>query len=61
MEKNNSLKTFKVRVSGSFSRTYEFQASTREEALAYAKEDWENTPLYFGDSNGENFEVIDEK
>lgn len=47
---------FVVRVSGSFSRTFDIEAETYEEALAEAKKDWENNPLYYGDSNGEDWE-----
>ena len=47
---------FVIRVSGSFSRTFDIEAETYEEALAEAKKDWENNPLYYGDSNGEDWE-----
>lgn len=47
---------FVVRVSGSFSRTFDIEAFSYEEALAEAKKDWENNPLYYGDSNGEDWE-----
>ena len=47
---------FVIRVSGSFSRTFDIEAETYEEALAEAKKDWETNPLYFGDSNGEDWE-----
>ena len=49
---------FVVRVSGSFSRTFEIEANNFDEALAEAKKDWEINPLYFEDSNGENWEEI---
>lgn len=47
---------FVIRVSGSFSRTFDIEAETYEEALAEAKKDWEINPLYYGDSNGEDWE-----
>ena len=47
---------FVIRVSGSFSRTFEIEANNFEEALAEAKKDWETNPLYYGDSNGEDWE-----
>lgn len=47
---------FVIRVSGSFSRTFDIEAETYEEALAEAKKDWETNPLYYGDSNGEDLE-----
>lgn len=47
---------FVVRVSGSFSRTFDINASSYEEALALAKKQWEETPLYSGDSNGEDWD-----
>ena len=47
---------FVIRVSGSFSRTFDIEAETYEEALAEAKKDWETNPLYYGDSNGEDWE-----
>lgn len=47
---------FVVRVSGSFSRTFEIEANNFEEALAEAKKDWEINPLRFDDSNGEVWE-----
>jgi hypothetical protein len=49
---------FVVRVSGSFSRTFEIEANNFDEALAEAKKDWEINPLCFEDSNGENWEEI---
>lgn len=51
-----TMRKFVVRVSGSFSRCFEIEASTYEEALAEAKKDWETNPLYYGDSNGEDWE-----
>ena len=47
---------FVIRVSGSYSRTFDIEASTYEEALAEAKKDWEINPLCFDDSNGETWE-----
>lgn len=47
---------FVVRVSGSFSRTFEIEANNFEEALAEAKKEWEVRPLYFEDSNGEDWD-----
>lgn len=47
---------FVIRVSGSFSRTFDIEAETYEEALAEVKKDWETNPLYYGDSNGEDWE-----
>ena len=47
---------FVIRVSGSYSRTFDIEASTYEEALAEAKKDWEINPLCFDDSNGEDWE-----
>ena len=54
--RNHTYRKFVVRVSGTFSRTFDINASSYEEALALAKESWETTPLYFEDSNGENWE-----
>ena len=53
---SKTKRKFVVRVSGSFSRTFEIEASSYEEALAEAKKDWEINPLYFGDSNGEDWD-----
>lgn len=53
---SKTKKKFSIKVSGSFSRTFEIEASSYEEALAEAKKDWEINPLYFGDSNGEDWE-----
>lgn len=47
---------FVIRVSGSYSRTFDIEASTYEETLAEAKKDWEINPLCFDDSNGEDWE-----
>ena len=54
--RKNTYRKFVIRVSGSFSRTFDINASSYEEALALAKQSWETTPLYFEDSNGENWE-----
>lgn len=54
--RKNTYRKFVIRVSGSFSRTFDINASSYEEALALAKQSWEITPLYFEDSNGENWE-----
>lgn len=53
---SKTKRKFVVRVSGSFSRTFDIEAETYEEALAEAKKDWENNPLYYGDSNGEDWD-----
>jgi hypothetical protein len=47
---------FVIRVSGSFSRTFEIEANNFAEALAEAEKDWEINPLCFDDSNGEDWE-----
>lgn len=48
---------FVIRVSGSFSRTFNIEASTYEEALEFAKTEWkEDAPLCPDDSNGEDWE-----
>ena len=54
--RKNTYREFVVRVSGSFSRTFDINASSYEEALALAKKQWEETPLYSGDSNGEDWD-----
>ena len=54
--RSQTYRKFVIRVSGSFSRTFDVNASSYEEALALAKKDWEINPLYFGDSNGEDWE-----
>ena len=46
---------FVVRVSGSFSRTFEIEANNFDEALAEAKKDWEVNPLIQEDVNGEDW------
>lgn len=53
---SQSKKKFSIRVSGSFSRYFEIEARSYEEALAVAKKDWETNPLCASDSNGENWE-----
>jgi hypothetical protein len=48
---------FVIRVSGSYSRTFDIEASSYEEALEFAKTEWkEDAPLCPDDSNGENWE-----
>lgn len=54
--RQQTYRKFVIRVSGSFSRTFDINASSYEEALALAKKDWEINPLYYGDSNGEDWE-----
>lgn len=54
--RKNTYREFVVRVSGSFSRTFDINASSYEEAFALAKKQWEETPLYSGDSNGEDWD-----
>ena len=53
---SKTKRKFVVRVSGSFSRTFEIEANNFEEALAEAKKEWEVRPLYFEDSNGEDWD-----
>lgn len=54
---SNTKQKFVVRVSGSYSRTFDIEASTYEEALEFAKTEWkEDAPLCPDDSNGENWE-----
>ena len=53
---SQTKRKFVIRVSGSFSRTFDINAETYEDALAEAKKDWETNPLYYGDSNGEDWE-----
>lgn len=54
--KSQTIQKFVIRVSGSYSRTFDIEASSYEEALAEAKKDWEINPLCFDDSNGETWE-----
>lgn len=54
--RQQTYRKFVIRVSGSFSRTFDINASSYEEALALAKKQWEETPLYSGDSNGEDWD-----
>lgn len=54
--KSQTNQKFVIRVSGSYSRTFDIEASSYEEALAEAKKDWEINPLCFNDSNGEDWE-----
>ncbi len=53
---SQTKRKFVVRVSGSFSRTFEIEANNFDEALAEAKKEWEVRPLYFEDSNGEDWD-----
>jgi len=54
---SKTKRKFVVRVSGSFSRTFDIEASTYEEALEFAKTEWkEDAPLCPDDSNGEDWE-----
>lgn len=54
---SKTKRKFVIRVSGSFSRTFDIEASTYEEALEFAKTEWkEDAPLCPDDSNGENWE-----
>lgn len=54
---SKTKRKFVVRVSGSFSRTFEIEASSFEEALEYAQTEWEeDAPLCPADSNGEDWE-----
>ena len=54
--RKQTYREFVIRVSGSFSRTFEINASSYEEALALAQKEWKENPLYSGDSNGEDWE-----
>jgi hypothetical protein len=54
--KSKTKRKFVIRVSGSYSRTFDIEASSYEEALAEAKKDWEINPLRYDDSNGEDWE-----
>lgn len=54
VEKQTSKK-YTVQVSGSFSRIWEIEASTYQEAIRKAKNDWMENPLYDGDVNGEDW------
>ena len=54
VEKQTSKK-YTVQVSGSFSRVWEIEASTYQEAIRKAKNDWMENPLYDGDVNGEDW------
>lgn len=53
---SQTKRKFVIRVYGSFSRTFDIEASSYEEALEEAKKDWEINPLRFDDSNGEDWE-----
>jgi hypothetical protein len=50
-------KTFRVWVRGSFSRDFDIEAESEEEAFEKAKEEWKKKPLYEGDSNGEDWDI----
>lgn len=53
----HSKRKFVVRVSGTYSRTFEIEAANFEEALEFAKTEWkEDAPLCPEDSNGEDWE-----
>ena len=52
---SQTKRKYNIKVSGSFSRHFEIEANSFEEALALAKEDWETNPLCFDDSNGEDW------
>lgn len=55
--RKQTKRLFVVRVSGSFSRTFDIEASSYEEALEFAKTEWkEDAPLCPADSNGEDWE-----
>ncbi len=53
---SKTKRKFVVRVSGSFSRTFEIEANNFDEALAEAKKDWEVNPLIQEDVNGEDWD-----
>jgi hypothetical protein len=53
--KSQTKKKFTVQVSGSFSRVWEIEANTYQEAIEEAKKDWEINPLIQGDVNGEDW------
>lgn len=54
---SKTKRKFVIRVSGSFSRTFDIEASSYEEALEFAKTEWkEDAPLCPADSNGEDWE-----
>lgn len=54
---SHTKRKFVVRVSGSYSRTFEIEAANFEEALEFAKTEWkEDAPLCPDDSNGEDWE-----
>jgi hypothetical protein len=56
--KSQTKKKFSIRVSGSWSRTYEIEAASYEKALEEAKEDFQINPICYYDSNGEDWERI---
>lgn len=55
--RQQTKRKFVIRVSGSFSRTFDIEASSYKEALEFAKTEWkEDAPLCPDDSNGEDWE-----
>lgn len=53
---SQTKKKFTFRVSGSFSRCFDIEAATYEEAERLAKEEWRSNPLCYADSNGEDWD-----
>lgn len=54
---SKTKRKFVVRVSGTYSRTFEIEAANFEEALEFAKTEWkEDAPLCSEDVNGEDWE-----
>lgn len=53
---SQTKKKFTFRVSGSFSRCFDIEAATYEEAKKLAEEEWLNNPLCYADSNGESWD-----
>ena len=53
---SQTKKKFTFRVSGSFSRCFDIEAATYEEAKKLAEEEWLNNPLCYADSNGEDWD-----
>lgn len=56
VESQTKKKTFTVKVSGSFSRCFDIEATNEEEAEKLAKAEWLANPLCSDDSNGENWD-----
>lgn len=54
--RETTYREFVIRVYGSYSRTFDINASSYEEALAEAKRSWKINPLCIDDSNGEIWE-----